>query len=120
MKVLPKRYPGISSELVMFTTALLATQKLDLNYLLSRAREQGTEKEIIEIIEVIDQTFSSKNPEVEDILTLYELRERYARLYKSIPRTTRAISTGHEKPPHVSIGPNQVVEYAGKQLGLKG
>ncbi len=118
LKVRPRRTPDRSPELLVFATALLATQKIDFNYLVHRAKEAGIEKEIIRILDTIDKTFSSKNPDVEDIFTLYKLRSSYAQLRKPLLKVLReapAVDKGSQP-----ITPNQVVEYAGKQLGLKG
>lgn len=122
LKVLAGRYPERAQELVVFATALLATQKMDFNYLLNRAKEAGVEKGIIGILLEIDRTFASPYPNVEDITTLYELRNRYAdhrrQLLKSIEGTSQVI--GSEYLPKYTVSQNQVVEYAGKQLGLVG
>jgi len=123
LKFLPRRHPERGSELIVFATALLATQKVDFNYLLRRAKEEGIEKEIIGILLVIDNTFASENPDVEDILTLYKLRDRYAHLRKSLLKSiegTRQKVIDKEYPEKGILSPNQVVEYAGKQLGLRG
>jgi hypothetical protein len=116
LKVL-SRFP----EIVVFATALLATQKIDFRYLLQRAREEGIEEEIIGILKTIDDTFASKDPDVEDILTLYKLRDNYARIRKSLLKALHGAPTA-QKDSHLAefITPNQVVEYAGKQLGIKG
>ena len=119
LKVLPLRYPERASELIVFATALLATQKVNFAYLLRRAKEESIEEEIIKILRVIDNTFASANPNVEDILTLYKLREKYAHLRKSLVRSIEG-SKVIEYPPKDTISSNQVVEYDGKQLGLRG
>ena len=122
LKVLAKRYPERASELIMFAAALLATQKVNFNYLLKRAREEEIEKEIIGILREIDGALSSPYPNVEDILTLYKLRSRYShqrrQLLKSIKETRQ--STDGDYLSRDVLSPNQVVEYAGKQLGLRG
>ena len=117
-KILPARSPEVANELMVFVTALLATQKVDLQYLLFRARREGTEKEVMEILKVIDRTFSSRNPDVEDIFTLYKLRDNYLHLNRRFPRTILREVPPERRPAIVSQ--NEVVEYAGKQLGLKG
>ena len=121
LKHLPKRHRESASEIVVFVTAMLATQKVDLDYLLSRARDEGVREQIIEILKIIDGTFTSKNPDVEDILTLYELRNRYSQLHRSLSKSIHGTRTSGKKFQSIEeLTPNQVVEYAGKQLGLKG
>lgn len=121
LKVLVKRYPKRASELIVFATALLATQKIDFNYLLNRAKDEGIEKEIIGILVKIDSTLASPHPNVEDILTLYELRNRYAHLRKPLLKSLEVIqATDMKHIPKDIVSLNQVVEYAGKQLGLRG
>jgi hypothetical protein len=120
LKVLPKLHPARSSEIIVFVTALLATSKIDFDYLLSRSKEEGMEKKILGILLKIDKTLASANPNVEDIRTLYELRNRYyhtrKQLLKSIQRTQA--NTAHIRTDIVSS--NEVIEYAGKQLGIRG
>ena len=121
LKVLPKRNPDKLPELVVFATALLATQRIDFHYLLYRAREEGIDKEIIGILKTIDETFASKNPDVEDIFTLYQLRNRYANLRRPLLKALQEVPFIAKNSRVLrQITPNQVVEYAGKQLGLKG
>lgn len=121
LKVLVKRYPKRASELIIFATALLATQKIDFNYLLNRAKDEGVEKEIIGILVKIDCTFASPHPNVEDIVTLYELRNRYAHFRRPLLKSLKVIQAiDMEHIPKDIVSPNQVVEYAGKQLGLRG
>ncbi len=105
----------------MFATALLATQKINFNYLLNRAKDEGVEKEIIGMLDKIDSTLASPRPDVEDILTLYKLRNRYAHIRRPLLKSLEVIQAVDMK--HMSkdiVSPNQVVEYAGKQLGLRG
>jgi hypothetical protein len=113
LKVLSK-FP----EIVVFATALLATQKTDYHYLLQRAREEGIEEGITGILKTIDATFASKDPGVEDIFTLYKLRDNYARIRKPLLKALREALTVEEGSQLIT--PNQVVEYAGKQLGISG
>lgn len=123
LKLLPGRYPESAPELIVFVTALLATQKIDLDYLLSRAQQEGVEKQIIQILRVIEETFATKNPDVEDIFTLYKLRNRYTHLHKKpLSKSIHDIQviSGGKLLPTVDVTPNQVVEYSGKQLGIKG
>ncbi len=120
LKVLRKRYPHTVSELLFFATALLATQKVDVDYLLYRAKQEGIEKEVIGIFKLIDETFTSRNPDVEDIFTLYKLRERYSHQRRFLPKSIRERSIERESHVKDLMTPNQVVEYAGKQLGLRG
>lgn len=118
LKVLPRQHPEREPELIVFATALLATQKVDFNYLLNRAREEGVGNKILGILLAIDKTFASAHPNVEDIRTLYELRNRY---YHTRPRLLKAIQgiDEHQTPPNI-VSSNEVVEYAGKQLGIRG
>jgi hypothetical protein len=120
LKVFSKRYPHTASEILFFATALLATQKVDVDYLLYRAKQEGIEKEVIGILKLIDETFTSRNPDVEDIFTLYKLREIYARQRRYLPKSIRERSIERKSRVKDLITPNQVVEYAGKQLGLRG
>ena len=60
LKVLPKRHPERAPELIVFTTALLATQKVDFDYLLTRAKEAGVKKEILGILFEIDKALASR------------------------------------------------------------
>lgn len=122
LKVLPERYPARKSELVVFATALLATQKVDFVYLLTRAKEQGVENKILAILLEIDKALASPHPNVEDIRTLYELRKRYyhtrRRLLKSLQRIQ--VTTEKQEIPMKIVSSNEVIEYAGKQLGIRG
>jgi hypothetical protein len=121
LSLLAKLHPERASEIIVFSTALLATQNVNFNYLLKRAKEHRVAGEVIGILLEIDTTLASSHPNVEDFRTLYELRKRYYNtrtpLLKSIQAFERA--NGQVKPKNV-VSSNEVVEYAGKQLGLRG
>lgn len=119
LKVLPKRYPSRAPELIVFATALLATQKVDFQYLLGRAKEEGIMKEIFGILLEIDATLASAQPDVEDIRTLYELRNNYYHLRKPLLKALESFQVKTNRRQHI-VSANEVVEYAGKQLGIKG
>jgi hypothetical protein len=106
------------SELVVFATALFATQKVDFEYLLTRAKETRVEKEILAILLAIDSTLSSARPNVEDVQTLYELRKVYQHSRRSVLRLIQAID--RQGIPAEIVSSNEVIEYAGKQLGIRG
>jgi len=121
LKPLTKRYAERASEFIMFATALLATQKVNFNYLLRRAKQKGVEQEVIEILLCIDKALASPQPKVEDILTLYKLRNIYSHKRRQLLKSIEA----HQRLDSDSLtndmpSSNQVVEYAGKQLGLRG
>jgi len=121
IKLLPKHHPERASELVVFATALLATQKVDFNYLLNRAKEEGVENKILGILLEIDRTLSSAHPNVEDIRTLYELRKRYYHSRRSLLKSIQGIHlTDKQHVPTNIVSSNEVIEYAGKQLGIRG
>jgi hypothetical protein len=120
LKVLAKRSPTRAPELVVFITALLATQKVDFGYLLNRARREGVEKELVRILTDIDSTLASSNPDVEDILTLYEIRKTYSRLRRPLLKAIKESQVEAKVLAKEIVRSNEVVEYAGKQLGLKG
>ncbi|MDH2899781.1 MAG: hypothetical protein PXY39_02305 [archaeon] len=121
LRFLLKRRPSRSSELIVFATALLATQKIDYSYLINRASQEGVERLILGILFAIDWTLSSPNPRVEDIPTLYELRNRYANRRRSFLKKIKGIDPKIiARIPKEIVSPSEVVEYAGKQLGLRG
>jgi hypothetical protein len=128
LKILPKRHPQRASELIVFATALIATQKIDFDYLLARAKQAGVERETMGILLSIDRALTSPHPDVEDIRTLYELRKLYQharrQLLKSIQRAATGTTTTDRQvgkmPSDVVVSSNEVIEYAGKQLGIRG
>ena len=108
-----------SSEIVVFATALLATRKIDIGYLLRRAKEEGVQKKVAAILLAIDKTLTSPAPNVEDVKTLYELRIRYQNLRRSLSKTIEKEMHG-KKVSREIVTPDEIIEYAGKQLGLRG
>jgi hypothetical protein len=120
LKLIPMHRPSRAAEVLVFAVALLATQKIDYTYLLNRAKQQGQDKRITGILASIDRALSTSNPGVQDVPTLYELRKQYAprrkALLDSIKETDRKIVKIYQE----TVNPNEVVEYAGKQLGLRG
>jgi hypothetical protein len=122
LKVLPKRYPRRAPELTVFATALLATQNVDFDYLLRRAKEAGVVKEIVGILLEIDDTLASASPDVEDIRTLYELRKNYYHMRKPLQRSLEYFQVKKKETNRRRqiVRPNEIVEYAGKQLGIRG
>lgn len=121
LKVLPRRHPRRASEIFVFATALLATRKVDFDYLIKRARGEGVEREILSILLRIDKTLASANPGVEDIRTLFELRENYSHLRKPLLRAIQGAQSRVSRITQTKIvSPNEVIEYAGKQLGIRG
>jgi hypothetical protein len=121
LKVLTKRHPERAPELIVFATALLATQKVDFNYLLNRAKEEGVTNEILGILLEIDKTLASAHPNVEDIRTLYELRKRYYHTRRPLLKSIQGIEiTNKQNLPTNIVTSNEIVEYAGKQLGIRG
>lgn len=109
--------PKRGAEIVVFATALLATKRVDFGYLLFRAREEGVEEEILGILHEIDKTLASAHPNVEDIRTLYELRKMY---YPVRPHLLKSIRASGMTEIKNMVTSNEVVEYAGKQLGIRG
>lgn len=120
LKVLPKRYPRRAPELIVFATALLATQKVHFHYLLRRANEEGVMKEIVGILLQIDDTLASAQPDVEDIRTLYELRNNYYHLRKPLLKSLESFQVKTNRQRQHIVSANEVIEYAGKQLGIRG
>jgi len=121
IKILPKLHPERAPELNVFATALLATQKVDFDYLLYRAKEEGVENKILGILLAIDKTLFSAHPNVEDIRTLYELRKRCYRMRRPLLKSIQRIqTTDNQHIPENVVSSNQVIEYAGKQLGIRG
>lgn len=101
---------------LVFSTALLSTEKIDVEYLLHRARERGTAQVLLALLSLIERTFTSSNPEIHDVKALYKLRERYHKLHR--PPISKIAGQSHK----VSNLPteNDVLEYASKQLGIGG
>lgn len=118
LNVLPERHPERASELVVFATALLATQKVDFDYLVARAKEAGVEKEVLGILLDIDKVLASGRPNVEDIRTLYELRKLYQHSRRPLLRSIQGIDK--QNIPTDIVSSDQIIEYAGKQLGIRG
>ena len=118
LAILPKKHPRRYSELIVFVTAMLAPAKINFNYLLTRSKQLGVENEIANILLSIDKTLSSANPNVEDIRTLFKLRVTYEKTRESLLKALNGIPTKSGLSEIVSS--NEVIEYAGKQLGLRG
>ena len=118
---LQRRRPGKEAELIVFATALLTTQKIDFNYLINRAKEEGVEDKLLAILLQIDKTLASAHPDVEDIQTLYELRKMYYHTRGPLLRSIQAIQQNYKQTIQTDIvSSNEVIEYAGKQLGIRG
>src|SRR5579862_5962696 len=113
LKHLPKQHPNRASELVVFATALLATEKVDFNYLLTRAKEEGVENQILGILLEIDKALATAHPNVEDIRTLYELRKRYYHAHRSLIKSIQGNQLTDKHPTNI-VSSNEVIEYAGK------
>lgn len=109
-----------------FAVALLATQRADLHYLIIRAKQRGVLEYVLATLLKIEKTLSASFVDVEDIKTLYSLRSVYAKLRRPpIERfvQSRSLSKTVEKAKRLSdelLTSNEVIEYAGKQLGISG
>ena len=111
-----------NDELLVFLTALLATKKIDVNYILRRARAKGKVKTRIlcALLLAIEDTLTSPKPHVEDIETLYKLRETYSKLKRPSMRTIMPVDESTQKLSSQLLTQEEIVEYAGKQLGIRG
>ena len=115
-----KAHSKQSAEVIVFATALLSTKRMDFSYLLRRAREERIEREILEILSQIDKTLASSHPQVEDLRTLFELRKSYVHVRGAITKSIKDIRTKPSNPGKEIVSSNEVIEYAGKQLGIRG
>lgn len=111
-----------NEELLVFITALLATKKVNLNYILSRAHRKGDEttRVLCALLLAIEDTLATPKPQVEDIAALFKLRETYSQLKRPPIHTLMSIDASVQKLSKDILTQEQVLEYAGKQLGIRG
>ena len=93
-----------------FCAALLATKKFERDYLIQRAREKNVRETVERLLEEIGYVLYSPKPKVEDIRTLYKIREQLAN------RDLMSTSFNKRKFP---LSPDEMVDIIGKQLGVK-
>ena len=97
-------------QILTFCAALLATKKFDQDYLMHRAERKKVGDLVQGLLAEIEYVLESPKPEVEDVRTLYLIRER-------IPhrRPTPTNYTAQRFP----LLPDEVVDAIGKQLGVQ-
>jgi hypothetical protein len=98
------------SQTLTFSAALLATEKFDERYLRKRAEEKKVGNIVEGLIAEIYYVLESPKPEVDDIRTLYQIRQRIAH--------REPTPTGH-RPKRFPLSPDEIVDAIGKQLGVK-
>jgi hypothetical protein len=97
-------------QLLTFCAALLGTKKFDQDYLMRRAKEKNVADIVEGLLAEINYVLESPKPEVEDIRTLYQIRQRIAR--------PGSMPTDY-KSQRFPLLPDEVVDAIGKQLGVK-
>jgi hypothetical protein len=98
-------------QILTFSVALLATKKFDQDYLMQRAKEKNVGHIVEGLLAEINYVLESPKPEVEDVRTLYQIRQRVAH------RTS--MPTTNYKSRKFPLLPDEVVDAIGKQLGVK-
>jgi hypothetical protein len=97
-------------QMLTFSAALLATEKFDQDYLMQRAKEKSVGSIVEELIAEINYVLESPKPEVDDIRTLYHIRQRVAH---------REPMWIDYTPQRFLLSPDEIVDAIGKQLGVK-
>jgi len=116
-----KRPRGDEPAELAFLLALLATEKIDIEFLLLRAKKRGVADLIIAILSRVEEALTNPRPGVEDIRTLFELRAHYENLHRPKIRNIAKINTRVDNISKTIIPSNSlIVQYAGKQLGISG
>jgi hypothetical protein len=93
-----------------FGAAMLATRKLDHGYLMQRAKEKQVEDLVQGLLDEISYLLNSPKPEVDDIRTLYEIRNRL------VSQRRTSLRPKSRKFP---LSADEMVDVIGKQLGVK-
>ena len=93
-----------------FCAALLATKKFDRDYLIQRARRRNVGETVEKLLEEIGYVLNSPKPRVEDIQTLYAIRNQLAN------RGLMSSSYDERKFP---LPPDEMVDIISKQLGVR-
>ena len=80
---------------------------------------------ILDLLLLIEDTFTSPNPDVEDIKSLFELREEYEQLRRpSVESVVKQNFPGFPRARASKLASilkeSDVLEYAAKQLGISG
>jgi hypothetical protein len=101
---------GRFSQTLTFCTAMLATKNVNQNYLMLRAKQKKVERLVAGLLDGIARVLDSPKPEVEDIRTLYEIRNQLA-------HHGRIRAPGHSL--RLLLSPDEMVDAIGKQLGVK-
>ena len=96
-------------QMLTFCVALLATKKFDRDYLMKRAKEKSVGNIVEELLAEISYVLESAKPEIEDVRTLYQIRQRVTRI-GSIP--------ADYKQRRFPLLPDEVVDAIGKQIGV--
>ena len=92
-----------------FCAALLSTHRLDRDYLLRRASEEGVEEVILGLLNGISELLSSDKPDTRDLRTLSMIRRELAGRFK----------LGRQPQPSSSpLSQDELVDVIGKQLGF--
>jgi hypothetical protein len=93
-----------------FGAAMLATRKFDHGYLMQRAKGKEVEGLVQGLLDEITYLLDSPKPEVDDIRTLYEIRNRL------VSQRRTSLRPKSRKFP---LSADEMVDVIGKQLGVK-
>lgn len=89
---------------------MLATRKFDHGYLMQRAKGKEVEGLVQGLLDEITYLLDSPKPEVDDIRTLYEIRNRL------VSQRRTSLRPKSRKFP---LSADEMVDVIGKQLGVK-
>ena len=93
-----------------YCAALLASNRLDEDYLLRRAEEAGVAAEVEELLDELRSIFYAPRTPVMDVKTLYRVRGAF-------PPLRRGSMSGD--PRWTLFDPDGLLDVVGKQLGVK-